>query len=292
MKALLIEVQGVLNGYRGWKSPVELRWTIDRKRLLDIKRIVDKTGAEIYLFQSWREHWYEDENLCTEQGCFLNAQFEAVGLKISGKLKRHANAIIKYEMEYFFFEHPDLESYVILDYYEMRCGCIGYPRIHIGKKGLKKTHIQKVIALLNTPTLIKIPDIPKDRYKIVLHDHLLPMNESAWAVEEKYAGRFVYKKVESEMGKQDIIRIDRIEVDEEYKDIALKAELYAAKKFAGDESVYYTSYMDEYNRLMSYAFVCDRWSMYYSYKREGFEQQGVEWLSYKTLNTGFFYPDM
>ena len=288
MKVLFIEVRGVLNQYRGWISPKELEWTIDKEPLLDLKRIVDRTGAEIYLFDSWREHWYEEESLCTEQGHFLTEQFTSLGLKIKGKTKRHANNNYQAELEYFFFEHPEVESYVILDWIDRNYQKFCSNCIIIGQKGLKKTHIEKAVKLLNTAMVIARPSIPKDKYKIVLIDHLIPMGQADWEVENKYAGHFVYRKVVSETGYPDIIRIDSIEVDDTYKDIALNAELYAAKKFTGDENSYYDNWMDEFNRLMSYAFVCDRWINYYYYKSEGFLKQGINWLSYETLNPRLF----
>ena len=283
MKALFIEVQGILNQYRDRRSPQELRWTIDRDRLLDLKRIVNKTSADLYLFDSWREHWYEDESLRTEQGAFLDEQLSAVGLTIKGKTKRHASGNLRTELDFFFFEHPEVESYVILDrnkrFYQSRYGNF----LLIGQKGLKRTHIEKAVRFLNTPTSIQRFDFPKDTHKIVLEDHILPMTPEDWKVEETYAGRFIYRSVGTGM-KREIIRIDRVEVDEEYRDIALKAELYAAKKFTGDESAYYNSSMDEQLRIMSYAFVCDRWSLYYDYKCMGFAKQGIQWLSHETLN--------
>lgn len=99
MKALFIEIRGILNQYRGWRSPKELEWSIDTDRVLDLKRIVDKTGANIILFDSWREHWYDDASLCTEQGHFLCEQLAAAGLKISGKTKRHANDDLESEFD-------------------------------------------------------------------------------------------------------------------------------------------------------------------------------------------------
>ena len=288
MKALFIEIRGILNQYRGWRSPKELEWSIDTDRVLDLKRIVDKTGANIFLFDSWREHWYDDASLCTEQGHFLCEQLAAAGLKISGKTKRHANDDLESELKFFFFEHPEIESYAVIDWIERRYQKFYSNCVIVGQKGLKKTHIEKLVKMLNTPILFERPYYDKSQYKIVLVDHILPMNDREWEIENKYAGRFVYKKVVSETGHQDIIRIDRVEVDEEYKEVALKAELYAAKKFTGEENSYYDNWMDEFNRLMSYAFVCDRWSLYYSYKSDGFARQGIEWLSYRTLNPSLF----
>lgn len=290
MKALLINIQGVLNQYKGWRSPDELRWTINPDRLIDLKRIVDRTSAEIFLFDSWRDQWYENEALRTELGDFLDEQFSAVGLSIKGKTKRHSKDDIRTELDFFFFENPEIDSYVILDHIDNRFYQKRYQNfIHIGEKGFKKTHIEKAVRILNTPTTIRRIDFPSDSYKIVLEDFILPMSPEDWEVEEKYAGRFVYRYAISDEGYRDIIRIDNIEVDQKYQDIVLRAELYAAKKFTGDEQNYYNSWMDEYQRLRSYAYVCDRWSMYYYYKWEGFQKQGIQWLSHEILNPRQFF---
>ena len=290
MKALLLEIRGVLNDYRRWyydEKHSDDHWVVDQERLKGLKKIVDQTGADIFLFDTWREHWYEDESLRTERGHYLNDEFLKAGLTIKGKTKRHANDYRKNEFDYFFIEHDDVESYVILDWVNDRFKDIDYNRVAIDEEGFTESKINETIKLLNTPTKI-IRNIPKYEYKIVLVDHILPLDSRDREIEEKYAGRFVYKKAWSDMGRQDIVRIDRVEVDEEYKEIALKAELYACKKFTGDESVYYRHWMVDYGRIMSYACVCDRWSLYYSYKKDGFAKQGVKWLSYKTLNPGLF----
>ena len=291
MKALLLEIRGVLNQYRRWyysEKHSDDHWAVDQERLQCLKSIVDKTDAEIYLFDTWREHWYEDESLRTERGKYLNEQFAKGGLTIKGKTKRHANDMRQAELEYFFFEHPEIESYLILDWSNDRSIASSYNRMIIGADGFNEANINQAIQILNTPTTIERPNIPENKYKIVLVDHILPLDPIDREIEEKYKDRFVYQKAVSDMGHQDIIRIDRVEVDDEYKEVALKAELYAAKKFTGDERSYYNSWMDEFNRLMSYACVCDRWSLYYSYKKEGFAKQGIEWLSYRTLNPGLF----
>ena len=110
------------------------------------------------------------------------------------------------------------------------------------------------------------------------------MTDAERAVEQKYAGRFFYKKVKSE-GAKTTIRVDKIERTFRYKRIRKKLELLVAEKFTGDKSSYYGAYFYEPLQLMDYAFICDRSYMYYHYKKEILKEVfGIEYLSFIDLN--------
>ena len=63
------------------------------------------------------------------------------------------------------------------------------------------------------------------------------MTDKEREVEEKYAGRFFYKKVKTIEGGTETIRIDKIERTFKYKRIRKKLELLVAEKFTGDKKV-------------------------------------------------------
>lgn len=65
------------------------------------------------------------------------------------------------------------------------------------------------------------------------------MTDTEREVEQKYAGRFFYKKVRTIEGDKKTIRIDKIERTLKYKLIRKKLELLVAKKFTGDKKNYY-----------------------------------------------------
>ncbi|MBQ7383753.1 MAG: hypothetical protein IJV72_03065 [Clostridia bacterium] len=113
----------------------------------------------------------------------------------------------------------------------------------------------------------------------------LSMTDEDKAVEEKYAGRFFYKKVRTLYGKKEIIRIDKIERTRQYKRIRKELELLVAERFTGDKNSYYKSYFDESLQLMDYAFICDKCYLYYIYKQDILQERfGIDYLCYTDLN--------
>ena len=113
----------------------------------------------------------------------------------------------------------------------------------------------------------------------------LSMTEADKEVEQKYAGRFYYKKVRNLWGHKEIIRIDKIEKAREYKRIREELELLVAEKFTGDKNNYYGAYFDEGLQLMDYAFICDKCYLYYCYKQEILKEHfGMDYLCYIDLN--------
>ncbi len=107
------------------------------------------------------------------------------------------------------------------------------------------------------------------------------------AIEEKYAGRFYYKTVDSDLtGRTVTIRIDKIELTDAYQSIIKEVELKVAREFLhrepteNDMKGFY-----EDLQLPMYAGVCDIWGCYYSIKSVILKKEyGIEWLSYWDLN--------
>ena len=121
--------------------------------------------------------------------------------------------------------------------------------------------------------------------KKTLAEYPLSMTEADRKVEQKYAGRFFYKKVIALGGDKETIRIDKLERTFKYKRIRKKLELLVAEKFTGSKKNYYGAYFDEALQLMDYAFICDKCYFYYDYKKKILKDVfGMDYLSYKDLN--------
>ncbi len=106
-------------------------------------------------------------------------------------------------------------------------------------------------------------------------------------IEEKYAGRFYYKTVVSDLiGEEVTIRIDKIELTDEYKAIIDEVELKVARQFLHREPTEKDMHgFYEDLQLPMYAGVCDAWRRYYVIKHIILrDEYGIEWLSYPDLN--------
>lgn len=91
-KIIFLDIDGVLNSNKSKQympapySPEVLYVGIDEDKLLNLKHIVDTTGAEIYLTSTWKYSW--DKKDKSEQDAFANEidkRFAAVGLKVTDK---------------------------------------------------------------------------------------------------------------------------------------------------------------------------------------------------------------
>lgn len=111
------------------------------------------------------------------------------------------------------------------------------------------------------------------------------MTDAEREVEQKYAGRFFYKKARTIEGDKKTIRIDKIEQTLKYKLIHKKLELLVAEKFTGDKKNYYGAWFYEPLQIMDYAFICDKWLLYHCYKKEILREVfGIDYLSFLELN--------
>ena len=112
-KLIFLDVDGVLNSWTYWKnlSPdaqYELRH-IDGNAIKKLKRIVDKTGAEIVVSSTWRK-FNEDMHI-------LATRLSVYGLNIMSKTPVLYNKERGHEITAWFESHPEYKdaTYVILD---------------------------------------------------------------------------------------------------------------------------------------------------------------------------------
>ena len=155
MKILFLELDGVLNSReydskRNWNEQTD----IDETRLPLVREIIDNTGAKIVLISTWRSHWNRDENLCDEDGIYINSLFSKYGLAIYDKTpdlgllsKR------KDEVKAWLAEHTgEVERFAILDDYRFGWDGLSDFYIHTNPNyglGLEEEHVEKAIVLLN-----------------------------------------------------------------------------------------------------------------------------------------------
>lgn len=112
-KLIFLDVDGVLNSWTYWKSlnpddQYELRH-IDRNAIKKLKRIVDKTGAEIVVSSTWRK-FNEDMQV-------LATRLSVYGLNIMSKTPVLCNKERGHEITAWFESHPEYKdaTYIILD---------------------------------------------------------------------------------------------------------------------------------------------------------------------------------
>ena len=112
-KLIFLDVDGVLNSWTYWKnlSPdaqYELRH-IDGNAIKKLKRIVDKTGAEIVVSSTWRK--------LNEDMHVLATRLSVYGLNIMSKTPVLYNKERGHEITAWFESHPEYKdaTYVILD---------------------------------------------------------------------------------------------------------------------------------------------------------------------------------
>lgn len=143
MKVVFLDIDGVLNGQAYQKIATESP-PIDQTRLPILKEILDKSGAKVVLTSSWRTGW--------EPGCSFDATLREGGILIHDVTPRVS--LRPFEIAAWLKEHPEVESFVILDDTPPSPGwgtlishMITTDPIHT--PGLEQTHIPLALEILN-----------------------------------------------------------------------------------------------------------------------------------------------
>lgn len=137
MKIIFLDVDGVLNS--AWtKTPMHY---LEKDKYLQLKRIVDVTGAKIVLSTSWKEinAW---KDLLTD---FLSCW----DMDVVGTTDTTVNR--EDEIHGWLNAHPEIESFVILDDFDMSKD---FPNnmvqtVRFGQYGLDEEFANKAIEILN-----------------------------------------------------------------------------------------------------------------------------------------------
>ena len=125
---------------------------IDETRLPLLKEIIDRTGAEIVLTSSWRNHWDSDPRKCDQNGNYIREIFERYGLKISGKTEDFGRVILRGEEVRAWIAAHSVETFAILDDYAFGWGDLTQYVVKTNPRSgycLEESHVKKAVALLN-----------------------------------------------------------------------------------------------------------------------------------------------
>ena len=119
MKVIFLDVDGVLNTPSS-ESRCDEYIGIDDEKVEKLKKIVEKTKAEIVLISTWKKYWRKEEKLKPLQDYsanYLDEKLAKQGLKAIDKTKDKANGryLSRGEgiLEYVY--RNNVENYIILD---------------------------------------------------------------------------------------------------------------------------------------------------------------------------------
>ena len=119
MKYLFLDVDGVLNTPAS-KSRCGFYIGIDSEKVLLLKQIVERTGAQIVLHSTWKENWERDKKrkpLQDELANYLDKKLQAAGLVAIDKTPDYADGryLSRGEGIVEYLNAGSWESFVILD---------------------------------------------------------------------------------------------------------------------------------------------------------------------------------
>ena len=119
MKVIFLDVDGVLNTPSS-ESRCGEYIGIDDEKVEKLKKIVEKTKAEIVLISTWKKYWRKEEKLKPLQDYsanYLDEKLAKQGLKAIDKTKDKANGLYLSRgesiLEYVY--RNNVENYIILD---------------------------------------------------------------------------------------------------------------------------------------------------------------------------------
>ena len=149
MKVMFLDIDGVLNSHRYDMSRSEADGNIDVSRLALVKTLVDRTGAEIVLTSTWREHWDPKGADTDAVGAELEATLARCGLRLYDKTPVIGERA--QEITAWLGQNTDVEKYVIFDDIKLGWGELADAVIttdyRIGR-GLEPTHIERAAEKL------------------------------------------------------------------------------------------------------------------------------------------------
>lgn len=154
-KYIFLDVDGVLNNSKT-EDRVGVFLGLNDVLVKRLKKIVDATGAEIYLISTWKECWYKDNDKKKYQDAFANRLdlvFYNHGLKITDKLEdEDINPVARGRLVKEFLKTANADSFVILDDYEFDYYYenLGDNLVQTnGRYGLTEKDVKKAIEILN-----------------------------------------------------------------------------------------------------------------------------------------------
>ncbi len=156
MKIIFLDIDGVLNSTQFYekKSNYELlEEPFDRNNALQLKKIVDETGASVVLTSTWRGGWDRNPVLCTLEGKLLNSLFASLEISIYDKTPVLPEGRAAEICQYLKSCRERITSYVIIDDNDFQWKQNGFSK-HVVQTdfengGLKEEHAVQAIEILN-----------------------------------------------------------------------------------------------------------------------------------------------
>lgn len=160
MRVIFLDIDGVLNNSTFWheqhtKDPEKAEWGTmnetgwDPESIRCLNEIVDRTGATIIVSSTWRLRYSE----CV--GCLTRAGINHPG----GRTPSHHHGIRGDEIKEWLDNHPEVETFVILDDdSDMREDQKPFFVQTSWKNGLQKEHVDRAVNILLGPNDEELSD--------------------------------------------------------------------------------------------------------------------------------------
>lgn len=156
MNCVFLDIDGVLNSmpfYENKSTRELLDHPFDPENVLQLKKIIDATGARIVLTSSWRGGWDKDPANCTWEGKLLNELFDSIGISVYDKTVVSDKGRAWEIKEYLRTSPEKIQKYVIIDDNDFEWKKNRLAR-HVvltsfNEGGLKEAHALKAIRLLH-----------------------------------------------------------------------------------------------------------------------------------------------
>ena len=156
MRVLFLDFDGVLNSdqYNRQRDP-RTQGNLDETRLPLLCRILEETGAVIVLSTSWRLYWSPDPALCAPEWRETGEVLTRYGIPVLDRTPAYNGNSRDREIRDWLAAHAgEVESFAILDDIPFGWGDLSDRLVRTDMRkgrGLMESHVQKAIALLQTP---------------------------------------------------------------------------------------------------------------------------------------------
>ncbi len=104
-KIIFLDADGVMNGIRNWPLTGAPRWWIDPKAVTRLNNLTKRSGAKLVISSTWRRFW-DVPSILKRAG---------VVAPVVGETPYLPGRERGIEIRAWLSQHPDVESYVILD---------------------------------------------------------------------------------------------------------------------------------------------------------------------------------
>ena len=149
MKVIFLDIDGVLNCRTSTKRYNGCLFVDDDKLAL-LAELIDKTGAKIVLSSTWRFGLLHPDSALASDVIALQKEMYKFGLRIYSHTPRFPEKQRGDEIQAWLEASSNIESFVILDDDSDMANVKDYLVQTTWESGLKKEHIEKAVAILNS----------------------------------------------------------------------------------------------------------------------------------------------